>query len=165
MLSKHAPIINPRNPSQPDSRCNIGLSRTVEIFAPILWRNEINVKVTKKSIEKDNAMAMKTGVVAVGADNRRSGAPSGSTVVSIRGFFFSYNRIAARNHTRCTRVRWLGLSRLCLRHCLLVNRSLESICEYSSHTLSTKSHLKHPRRGWVRQRSYQARLLSRQSMV
>ena len=65
------PIMKPKIPIQADTRWIMGLSRAVPSLAPSLARKAIRVKRTKKMNENPRAMAMKAGVVAVGADNQR----------------------------------------------------------------------------------------------
>jgi hypothetical protein len=73
------PIRKLKNPIQAERRGKRGLPSRASILAPILWRNEINVNVIKNITEHEMAIAMKTGVKAVGAESRRFGAPLGRT--------------------------------------------------------------------------------------
>lgn len=72
----------PKNPTHADRRCSIGLANKASIFGAILWRREIKVKDRKKRIEKEMAIAMNTGVEAVGGESR-SDAFSGRTESSV----------------------------------------------------------------------------------
>lgn len=78
------PIMKPRMPIQADTRWIMGLSSAAPNFAPSFARKAIRVKRMKKMDENPRAMAMKAGVVAVGADNQRD-TSSGSTERSKRG--------------------------------------------------------------------------------
>jgi len=79
------PIMNPRNPTHAVTFCINGLSSMSEIFPPSLLRKAVKVKSKKNMIENDTEMAMKTGVVDVGAE-RRFGAFFGRTERLYVGF-------------------------------------------------------------------------------
>jgi len=66
--------MKPKIPIQADTRGKSGLSKSAAILEPILWRKEINVNAMKNNTENEIAIAMNTGVDAVGAERRRSGA-------------------------------------------------------------------------------------------
>jgi hypothetical protein len=70
--------MKPKIPIQADTRWTIGLSSVAPNLAPSLARKAIKLKRTKKMVENPSEMAMKAGVVAVGADNQRDVSP-GST--------------------------------------------------------------------------------------
>jgi len=72
------PIMKPKIPIQAHTRWTIGLSSVAPNLAPSLARKAIRVKRMKKMDENPRAMAMKAGVVDVGADNQRDMSP-GST--------------------------------------------------------------------------------------
>ena len=73
----NVPIIKPKKPIHAETRCNKGLSNALPNFSPILSRKDMRVKVTKKTMEKERATAMKAPAEAVGADNTRRGALPG----------------------------------------------------------------------------------------
>ena len=74
--------MNPSNPIQADVRWTIGRSRAADNLAPSFVRREMKVKRIKKTTEKPSDIAMKAGVVAVGAV-KRSGALLGSADRSV----------------------------------------------------------------------------------
>ena len=63
--------MKPIRPIQADTRWTIGLSSATDNLGPSLARKAIIVKRMKKMDENARAMAMKAGVVAVGADSQR----------------------------------------------------------------------------------------------
>ena len=61
--------MNPIKPSHATARLRNGLSRAALSFGPILLRKEMTEKRMTKMEENASETAMKTGVVAVGADS------------------------------------------------------------------------------------------------
>lgn len=84
--------MKPKMPIQAHTRCTMGLSSAAPNPAPSLARKAIREKSIKKTVENPREMAMKAGVVAVGADNQRD-ASLGSTERSERGLY--------QNHRAC----------------------------------------------------------------
>ena len=70
--------MKPRRPIQAVARCTPGLSNNAPNFAPSLLLIAVKVKRKKKIMVNAMEIAMKTGVVAVGADSN-PGVLEGST--------------------------------------------------------------------------------------
>lgn len=65
--------MNPKNPIHADSRCTMGLSKTLDAF-PILCRNDIRVDMKKNTMENVRATAMNAGVAMPGGEIKKLGA-------------------------------------------------------------------------------------------
>ena len=76
--------MKPKIPIQAHTLWTMGLSSAAPNLPPNLARKAIREKRMKKMVENPREMAMKAGVVAVGADNQRD-ASLGRTERSERG--------------------------------------------------------------------------------